>query len=128
LHAFVRFSALFWRVAHQASGYLADSVGAELNRLDLVHHFLCHRREVHALDVASSQTTFSKQAFRDRVDRENFTFGGIGLAQGHDGFAHGDEASVLDINVVLIDLVSEDGDALLMTEFDHLLESVLSKH
>jgi len=40
------------------------------------------------------------------MDRENFAFRGVGLAQVHDGFAYGDEASVLDINVVLVDLVS----------------------
>jgi len=62
------------------------------------------------------------------VNREDFTFGTVGLSHIHDSFSDGDEATVLKVNVILINFISQNSDTLLVTELDDLLESVFSKY
>lgn len=62
------------------------------------------------------------------MNREYFTFRTVGLSHIHDSFSDGDEATVLKVNVILINFISQDSDTLLVTELDDLLESVFSKY
>jgi len=74
------------------------------------------------LEVTSAESTLAHHALRHRVEGDQLNSVAVGLTKVVHGLSHGDELGAVLVDVSLVDLVRQDENAMLVADFDDVLE------